>query len=708
MSSLTSMIYNEFVDKLISIKLKLPRNTEITAEATQTFLSTLTSINRIGGFQKILGKTAKALSLEIVLINQEIYFCITCDASLAPFIESQIQSTYPLVTMQKIKEVNIDKSFSLAKLILKNGNYYPIKTYSEFSDLDPMSSILTILSKNTPQTVAIFQLNLGATSSSWQAKALSYAEHGTKNADGGYSPRADAAIIKEKTKVAGFLASIRVATNSEELMEQLGHAFNIYGRSDGNNLTLKKTKAIHDFNDRVVRDRQVLNLAEIATLWHLPSDKIKTTGVAYEKNVLSEPPDNLPVPSEKNNDANFFGKVNFKNHETIFGVKDVDRRRHMWVIGKTGTGKSTLIANMAIDDIKKGKGIAIIDPHGDLSETILDYIPANRINDVIYFNPADKNYPVTINPLEINNHEEAELVVSGIVSIFNKIFGYSWGPRLEYILRNALLTLSEVPDSTLKDVPMILNNKAFRSKIVAKLTDPVLISFWKDEFDVMTPQLASEAVSPILNKVGQFVTSPMMRAILDKPKGSMKIDDIMNEGKILIANLSSGKLGEDNASLLGALLITKVQLAAMRRVDIAEEERKDFYFYVDEFQNFATTSFIKILSEARKYHLDLMLANQYMAQVPIEVQKAILGNAGTIVTFAIGASDAEVIYKEFSEVFTQNDLVNLAKFEIAIKLMVDGYSTRPFLAKTLPLATSRNQNKEKVIRLSRERWARKI
>jgi type IV secretory pathway VirB4 component len=403
---------------------------------------------------------------------------------------------------------------------------------------------------------------------------------------------------------------------------------------------------------------------------------------------------------------NFFGKTIFKNRDTIFGIKDIDRRRHIWAIGKTGTGKSTLIANMAIDDIKKGRGMAIIDPHGDLSEIILNYIPKHRINDVIYFNPADTEYPIAINPLEVTNKEEAELVVSGIVSIFNKLFGFSWGPRLEYILRNSLFTLAQVPNSTLKDVPLLLTNKLFRQRIEGSLTDETMRQFWVDEFDKMPERLQQEAISPILNKVGQFVTSPLIRTVIGHPKSSIKLDDVMNEGKILIANMSQGRLGEDNAALLGAMLITKFQLAAMHRVSMPEEQRRDFYLYVDEFQNFATGSFIKIMSEARKYRLDIMLANQYMAQIPPEVIQAILGNAGTVMTFAVGAGDADILFKEFAEVFSAQDLINLGKYQIATKMTIDGQVTRPFVSTTLPLPISSNENRQKVIDVSRERWTK--
>jgi hypothetical protein len=270
------------------------------------------------------------------------------------------------------------------------------------------------------------------------------------------------------------------------------------------------------------------------------------------------------------------------------------------------------------------------------------------------------------------------------------------------------MTLAEIPGTTLKDVPLLLTNRQFRGKIEQQMKDQTLKTFWMDEFDKMPDKLQQEAISPILNKVGQFVTSPLVRSVIGQSKSSIKLDDVMNEGKILLANLSQGRLGEDNAALLGAMLITKLQLAAMHRVDMPEQERRDFYLYVDEFQNFATGSFIKIMSEARKYHLDIMLANQYMAQIPEEVTKAILGNAGTVATFAVGASDAEILFKEFAEVFSQNDMVNLSNFQIAIKMTIAGQTTRPFLATTLPLPISSNLNREKVIQVSRERWSRKL
>ncbi|KKW16937.1 MAG: hypothetical protein UY56_C0006G0003 [Parcubacteria group bacterium GW2011_GWA1_50_14] len=710
------------MQNLTTLLLKLPRNTEVTPEAAQTFLAALTQVNGVGWLDRLLGKSPQAFALELALVNQQIRFQITCDSDIAAFVETQILSNYPLVIIQKVpdslSEIPQDKILETVSLKLRQGNYYPLATYATFKDVDPLSSILSVLSKSDPDEIAMVQIALESISASWQARGQAMIERGTKNADGTFSPLPDQMIIKEKISYPGFAVSIRLGSTTKKTLNELTSAFGVFARADGNSFGVKKpslwgkAKATRNFLTRRVTDFQILTIAEIATIWHLPSEKIKTPSIAWGTSVLSEPPEGLPVAmgatDEDKQSINFFGKVIFKNREVIFGIKDKDRRRHLWTIGKTGTGKSTLIANMAIDDLKKGRGLAVIDPHGDLSDILLNYVPRSRINDVVYFNPADKDYPIVINPLEVTNKEEAELVVSGIVSIFNKIFGFSWGPRLEYILRNSLLTLAEVPDATLKDVPLILTNKSFRLRVVEKISDPTLKSFWQDEFENMPPNLQKEAISPILNKVGQFVTSPLIRTVIGSPKSTISLDDVMNQGKILIVNLAQGRLGEDNAALLGAMLITKLQLAAMHRVDMPEENRRDFYLYVDEFQNFATGSFIKIMSEARKYRLDIMLANQYMAQIPEEVQKAILGNAGTIISFAVGANDASILFKEFAEVFSENDLVNLSNYQIATKLTIDGYTTRPFLGHTLPLPVSSNLNRDKVIKVSRERWSKKL
>lgn len=406
------------------------------------------------------------------------------------------------------------------------------------------------------------------------------------------------------------------------------------------------------------------------------------------------------------NDITFFAKTNFRNQERVFGIKTDDRRRHMYVIGKTGMGKTNLLENLAIQDIQKGHGIAFIDPHGDTAEKLIKAIPANRINDVIYFNPADQEFPIAFNVLEKVDSEYRHLVASGLVGVFKKIWADSWGPRLEYILRNSIMALLEYPGSTLLGVTRILVDKSYRDRVVEKVTDPVIKSFWVDEFSKWEARTLQEVISPIQNKVGQFLSSSLIRNIVGQTVSTFDVRQAMDSKKILIMNLSKGRIGEDNSALLGAMMITKIQLAAMGRVDIPEEARNDFYLYVDEFQNFATESFANILSEARKYHLNLILANQYVNQIDERVRDAIFGNAGSIVSFRVGAMDAEFLEKEFEPIFTANDIVNLPKYQIYLKLMIDGIAGDAFSATTLPpIKLEDTANEEKIIRLSRERYS---
>ncbi len=408
-------------------------------------------------------------------------------------------------------------------------------------------------------------------------------------------------------------------------------------------------------------------------------------------------------------EINFFGQTNFRNKEQIFGIKLDDRRRHVYAIGKTGMGKTNLIQNMAIQDIRDGKGVAIVDPHGEFAEECLKSVPANRINDVIYFNPADTEFPIAMNVMEKVGPEHRHLVCSGLVGVFKKIWADSWGPRLEYLLRNAILALLEYPTSTLLGVTRLLIDTKYREKVLEKVTDPVVKAFWTDEFTKYHDRLMADAIAPIQNKVGQFLSSSLIRNIVGQTRSSFSIREIMDNEKILIMNLSKGRVGEDNSALLGAMMITKIQLAAMARVDIKEKNRRDFYLYVDEFQNFATESFAGILSEARKYRLNLILAHQYISQLDEKVRDAVFGNVGTLITFRVGAMDADVLEKEFEPSFYATDLVNLAKYHVYLKLMIDGVATNPFSAETIPPIdiSDTSGSVDKVIRVSRERYGSK-
>ncbi len=388
-----------------------------------------------------------------------------------------------------------------------------------------------------------------------------------------------------------------------------------------------------------------------------------------------------------NRDTTILGKTNFRNRQVEFGIKTDDRRRHIYIIGKTGVGKTTMMENMIIDDILAGRGVGLIDPHGEFVEKILNFVPEERVDDVIYFNPADTEYPIAFNPLETVADEHRHLVASGVMGVFKKVWPDVWSARMEYILNNTLLALLEYPESTLLGIMRMLSDREYRAKVVEHLQDPVIKSFWTNEFARYTQRLETEAVAAIQNKVGQFVSNPLIRNVLGQPHSSIDLRKVMDEGKILIANLSKGRIGEDNSALLGAMLITKLQLAAMKRVDMPEAERRDFYLYIDEFQNFSTESFVNVLSEARKYRLSLVLAHQYIGQLGdyqnSKVRDAIFGNVGTIVLFRTGAEDAEFLEKEFTPTFEASDLVNLSNHSIYIRLMIDGVASRAFSASTL-------------------------
>jgi len=412
-------------------------------------------------------------------------------------------------------------------------------------------------------------------------------------------------------------------------------------------------------------------------------------------------PPNPPI----NTEVNFFGLANYRNQNRKFGIKLDDRRRHMYVVGKTGMGKTTLLENMVLNDIYSGHGLGYVDPHGDTAEKILNYIPPHRINDVVYFNPADLDYPIGFNILETIRPDQKHLVASGLMGVFKKIWPDVWSSRMEYILNNTILALLDFPGTTLLGINRLLADADYRRRVVNNTKDPVVKAFWQTEFASYNDKYKQEAVAPIQNKIGQFLSASVIRNIVAQVKSRINIREIMDEKKIFIMNLSKGRIGEDNSRLLGGMLITKIQLSAMERVDMPESERRDFFLYVDEFQNFATESFANILSEARKYRLDLTMAHQYMEQLDETVLAAVIGNVGTIVTFRVGSTDAEILAKEFIPTFTEEDLVNLPKFHIYLKLMIDGVASKPFSALTLAPIAQATGSMEKVVRVSRERYA---
>lgn len=402
----------------------------------------------------------------------------------------------------------------------------------------------------------------------------------------------------------------------------------------------------------------------------------------------------------------YFAETNHPSRKVRFGIRKKDRRHHMYVIGKTGMGKSTLLKNLIISDIRAGENLAVLDPHGDLVEELLDFVPEERLEDVVYFNPADMEYPVGLNVLENINPSKHHLVASRLISTFKKLWPDFWGPRLEYILRNTVLSLLYSEDSTLLDISRMLTNKDFRSVIVTKIKDTELRNFWINEFEKYSSYQKTEAISPILNKVGPFLVYPILRNIIGQKKSTFDISKLMNEKGILLANLSKGKLGEDVSALLGSLLITSIEFEALKRAEQPENERKDFYLYLDEFQTFSTMSIAHMLSESRKFCIGISLIHQFLNQIPEETRSAIFGNAGTIISFQVGASDAEHLSKEFHGIFSGEDLLNLPKHHIYLKLAIDGVTSKPFSAITLPSINNRTDVRNEVIKLSREKYGR--
>lgn len=725
-------------EEMVILELKVPRENEskTTPEAAAQFFANVTNLMKHSFMQSLLRKHHPTIAVEIATHEQSIRFYLICPRHVQSYLESQLKAQYPLISIIPATDYlarlwTTPGGFDAGQLTLGTYAIYPLKTYKDFADVDPLVGVMSMLARAKAQDAMVVQYVLGPIPHSFRHKGYKFIEakkESLKDAEGkthGSTEEMAASQIKTKTAEVPVKAGIRLFTHSDtrerarELMQDLAGSFGGFSNADGNHLKFSRSSALkrHNFllsiplrEHKYVPKSQVFSVSEMATLWHLPNDKFGLVPtISWSRTFATESPENLPTAqNEAKDQINFFARTDHKGETITFGIKREDRRRHMYIVGKSGTGKSTLIANMAINDIRNREGMAVIDPHGDLIEILLDYIPSYRVNDVVYLDPSSTDRGFVLNPLEVTNTGQRELVVSGIIAIFSKLYAHSWGPRLEYILRNTLFALSEIPNATFAEIPEMLANPSFRRQKVTRITDPIIKNFFTHEFENMTDKLQAESISPILNKVGQFISSPTIRNIVGRPHSTIDLDTIINSGKILLVNLSQGRLGEDNAALLGAMLITKLQLAAMNRVNIAEAERKDFFLYVDEFQNFATNSFIKILSEARKYRLNLTLANQYTGQVPPEVLSAIYGNCGTIISFLVGAADATLLTREFDEIYKSTDLTSLSNYQIILKLMIDNQASRPFAATTLPLPRSRTQNREKVIRVSAQKYTKPL
>jgi len=720
----------------VLLEVKNSRDSEETPTAMEQAFAALGAGAGGGGLLARLfgGKHAPHFfSFEVVSVNTGIHFFVAVPPGIQVYLESQLTAQYPKVVLTPVGDWAphfLNLPHVAGQLVLSSPFYYPLKTHKDVRDLDLLASVLGQMAKLPMGEAVGVQIRVSPAGTRWQHHGAAVVAKGIPDLSstvGRTKSHPQARLIETKLAQVGFVAAIRLLVvapdqeRAEALLQSLAGSFGVFTLGEGNVLTVaqpafwqkkKLEAAIVARSGDLTPRGQVLGSAELASLWHPPGLALSMIkNISWGTHLTGEAPENLPIATDnpdEQREINFFARTEYKNKTATFGIKRDDRRKHLYIMGKTGTGKSTMIANMAINDMRNGEGVAIIDPHGDLCDILLDYVPSSRINDVAYLDPSDVAYPFHLNPLEIKNESYRELIASGIVSIFYKLYHFSWGPRLEYILRNTILTLLHVPDSTLLQVPELLTNEKYRDRVVEKLTDPVLKNFWLYEFAKMSPQMRSEAVSPILNKVGQFLSSQTIRNIVGSPQSTIDLEKMMNEGKIVIVNLSQGKLGEDSSALLGAMIITKMQLAAMNRVYLPEEKRRDFYLYVDEFQNFATRSFIKILSEARKYRLNLTLANQYIGQIDEDVQKAIFGNTGSMVSFSVGAADARSLAKEFGLKYKEEELVGLGNYNVILKLSIDNQTSSPFSATTLPLPRARNENRDKIIRSSRERYTKKV
>jgi ABC-type ATPase involved in cell division len=729
---------------LVIFEVRLPQENEYTFESMSSLLANFTQFSKLSFFEKLINKKKTIASLEIVLKEGQLHFYVAVPNTEVEFFRSQILAQYSSAIIRETPDyiqtflnppVNPNENQtasqpippitpSFTQLGLGKSYSYPLKTTKDFKDTDPLNSVLSPLSRsNNTKDFFVFQIVLASPPKNWQSNIISTIQNGilVDKERNIRTAHPDKMIFEQKIQFPGIFAQINLLSNSPGLITSVSSSFGAYTNPRGNFIKsfspgiLTKKKLLLSIAQREIFSHlkgQIFNTDELSAIWHFPNQMTKLPNIAWGKKLYSDPPENLPTsdnatPEEKA-EITFFAKTEFRNKDAIFGIKQgEDRRRHTYIIGKSGTGKTTLIANMAIDDIRKGRGVAVIDPHGDLCNTILDYVPSNRINDVCYFNPADPEYVYPLNVLEAKNDSQKELIASGVLSIFKKLYGnVSWGPRLEHILRNAVLTLVNIPGSDMTHIVEILTNKNFREKCVSQLNNQTLINFWRNEFDRMDPKFQNESVSPILNKVGQFIASTNIRNTVAHAKSKINIQEIMDNKKILIADLSTGRLGEDNSALLGAMIITQIQLSAMNRVFQAAEDRADFYLYVDEFQNFATDAFIKILSEARKFRLNLIIANQYMSQLDRTIQDAILGNVGSIISFVVGNQDAFILAKEFGPQFPPEDLVKIGKYQVICKLSIDSETTQPFYATTLAPLSCKNQQRDKLIHTSQLHWGK--
>ena len=748
------------VDSVL-LMLEIPKTNDKQELSAEQMFASLHGILRDSESLKGSGGVQEHLSFEVVSTGGQIRFYVWTPKTLQSFVEGQIYAQYPTVQIYTIDHDYVDNRekhevIYTAELGLTENTALPIKTFESF-EVDPLAGITGTLAKldsdhseelwiqiltrpiadswhkDTDNWIKVIKsgknsfrfFNIDIT---WILQAISAlwtppAGGTTSDTKIELSERAKTQIsaAEQKATKLGYEVKIRLAyLGNSEINAKLNMQALVGTFKQFNSTNLNGFKQLGgSFNKEdldAYKMRQftnpgfILNISELASVYHLPHTSVETPNIVWATSKTAEPPAKLPlITGIASTDENIsaFGLTNFRGINHQFGMLRKDRSRHVYIIGQTGAGKSGLLELFALSDIFYNQGYCIIDPHGDFAVNNLRFIPQNRIKDVVYFNPADTQYPVAFNPLELSDPTRKPNVCSEVIGVLKRMFGDSWGPRLEHILRYTLLALLDRPDSTLLDISRILTDKDFRKETLEYCTDVTVLQFWKQEFGQWNEKQVNESIAPVLNKVGAFTANPIIRNIIGQPRSSFDVRKIMDEGKILVVNLSKGLIGEDNAGILGSFLVTKIQLAAMSRSDIPDvSKRRPFYLYVDEFQNFATDSFSVILSEARKYGLNLTVANQYIAQMTDSVRDAVFGNVGTTISFRVSADDAPILVKQFEPTFDGSDLIQMNNRHFVISMIINGEKAPAFSATTLNIPQASTDNLDAIITNSRNLFSR--
>ena len=745
----------------VLLVLEIPRTNDKQELAAEQLFASLHGILRDNKELRLSGGHQEHISFEIASVNGQIRFYVWVPKTLQSFVEGQIYSQYPTVQIHQADEdyTEHERDHEVAystELTLTTDEFLPIRTFQNF-EVDPLAGITGTLAKlETTGEELWIQVLVRPIPDDWQNAADRYInsikngrmfslpgfggsmqwligvlgalwqppEQGANQSTAVELSDRDKTRISEAEKKAtklGYEVKIRLVymgesqTNAKLRMQALVGTFKQFNSTNLNGFRTVKGVFGKEFIDKYrkrsfIGDGFILNIEELASVFHLPHTNVETPNIVWASSKTAEPPSKLPVlTGEDVNDDQIsaFGVTNFRGISHQFGMLRYDRSRHVYIIGQTGAGKSGLLELFALSDIFHNQGYAIIDPHGDFAINNMKFIPGSRLNDVIYFNPADTAYPLGFNPLEVTNPNQKTNISSEIIGVLKRIFGDSWGPRLEYILRYTILALLDRPEATMLDITRMLTDKEFRKETLTYCRDTVVLQFWNVEFASWNDKFVAEAIAPVLNKVGAFTANPIIRNIIGQPKSTFNIRQIMDEGKILIVNLSKGLIGEDNAAILGSFLVTKIQLAAMSRSDIPDvRDRRPFYLYVDEFQNFATDSFATILSEARKYGLNLTVANQYISQMSDTVRDAVFGNVGTMISFRVSADDAPILAKQFEPNFEAIDLLQMHNRNFVVNMVIGGEKTPAFSARTLELPPSQADNTPHIIEHSRRMYSR--